>query len=232
MIHSTDDRCVATNGKVVIKVSIYEQLVKREVETLTFLNGINYPECPTLVDSGSVGDYFFITKEFIEGETLEKVMRKMSHKELISVMEDIVKELNKIHSMSPTNLERTLDNYYVNEVCYKVEKFREYKHLVLEKTKEVEQVFCHGDLHPRNIIINDKKLAGFIDWEFSGYYPMSSEGSFERFWNTPGCESFSRVYESLNIPQDLRSLEHVIYCIKTDKISKAEQILNKIFYSF
>ncbi|KAI0101682.1 kinase-like domain-containing protein [Nemania sp. FL0031] len=31
--------------------------------------------------------------------------------------------------------------------------------------------FTHGDLNPFNIIIRDGKIAGIIDWEFSGWYP-------------------------------------------------------------
>jgi homoserine kinase type II len=31
--------------------------------------------------------------------------------------------------------------------------------------------FCHGDLHPINVIWGDSDIRGVIDWEFSGYKP-------------------------------------------------------------
>lgn len=48
-----------------------------------------------------------------------------------------------------------------------------------------EAVFCHNDLTPRNLVLRScassdgksskYKLAGFIDWEFAGFYPASYE---------------------------------------------------------
>ncbi|KAE8357238.1 hypothetical protein BDV27DRAFT_164697 [Aspergillus caelatus] len=35
-----------------------------------------------------------------------------------------------------------------------------------------EIVFTHGDLVPRNILVNDKgNVTALVDWEFAGYYP-------------------------------------------------------------
>jgi predicted unusual protein kinase regulating ubiquinone biosynthesis (AarF/ABC1/UbiB family) len=31
--------------------------------------------------------------------------------------------------------------------------------------------FTHADLNPTNILVKDGKLAGLIDWQFSGWYP-------------------------------------------------------------
>ncbi|GAO20121.1 hypothetical protein UVI_02061600 [Ustilaginoidea virens] len=32
-------------------------------------------------------------------------------------------------------------------------------------------VFTHGDLNPTNIIVRGEKIVGFVDWEFSGWFP-------------------------------------------------------------
>lgn len=32
--------------------------------------------------------------------------------------------------------------------------------------------FTHGDLHTKNIIVQDDKVVGLIDWETAGYYPV------------------------------------------------------------
>ena len=31
--------------------------------------------------------------------------------------------------------------------------------------------FCHLDLHPKNIIVENGKLAGIIDWGYCGWWP-------------------------------------------------------------
>lgn len=34
-------------------------------------------------------------------------------------------------------------------------------------------VFVHGDLHGRNIMVEDGRITGILDWEFAGAYPLS-----------------------------------------------------------
>ncbi|RAL00708.1 uncharacterized protein BO80DRAFT_382876, partial [Aspergillus ibericus CBS 121593] len=41
--------------------------------------------------------------------------------------------------------------------------------------KDERKVFTHGDLHPTNIIVEDGKIAGIIDWGASGYSVASRE---------------------------------------------------------
>ncbi|RAQ65344.1 hypothetical protein COH20_006467 [Aspergillus flavus] len=41
-----------------------------------------------------------------------------------------------------------------------------------------EFVFSHGDILPRNILVNDQgKVTALVDWEFAGYFPMYWEYS-------------------------------------------------------
>lgn len=36
-------------------------------------------------------------------------------------------------------------------------------------------VFTHGDLAPRNIMVNDGRIAAIVDWETAGWLPASWE---------------------------------------------------------
>jgi hypothetical protein len=36
---------------------------------------------------------------------------------------------------------------------------------------EAKTHFAHGDLLPRNILVEGSKISGMLDWETAGYYP-------------------------------------------------------------
>ncbi|KAJ9192301.1 hypothetical protein DTO164E3_8440 [Paecilomyces variotii] len=44
-----------------------------------------------------------------------------------------------------------------------------------ENGQDERKIFTHGDLHPTNIIIDDDKITGIIDWGASGYSVASRE---------------------------------------------------------
>jgi len=48
---------------------------------------------------------------------------------------------------------------------------------VLERYKPIpsELRFCHMDLHPDNIIVNNGKLGGIVDWEMAGWFTWKLE---------------------------------------------------------
>jgi aminoglycoside phosphotransferase len=39
-------------------------------------------------------------------------------------------------------------------------------------------VLTHGDLTPRNILVQDDVITGIVDWEYSGFYPEYAEYAF------------------------------------------------------
>jgi aminoglycoside phosphotransferase (APT) family kinase protein len=53
-----------------------------------------------------------------------------------------------------------------------------------ENGQDERKILTHGDLHPTNIIINDGKLAGIIDWGAAGY-SIASREYFGLVWMTP-----------------------------------------------
>lgn len=222
VIYSFEDRCVATDKKVVVKVSNRENFIKKEVKVLRFLSSISYSSI--LIDEGESHGYYYIRKKYIDGDTLENVLHKLKCEDLKVVMNDIADEIKRVHEFPfPGDIPKPYQ-YYVNEICG-TKEMSKYVEKVREISKDAKIGFCHGDFHPRNIIIKDSKFVGFIDWEFAGYYPVASDGSFERFWVTPGMESFSQIYDA---PPKIMALEHTIYCIKTGDTKKAERILMKL----
>lgn len=59
-----------------------------------------------------------------------------------------------------TALRRTIDSGWANTVVD-----------MIASLKDHEIVMTHGDLCPRNIIVQGSKVAAIVDWEMSGFYP-------------------------------------------------------------
>lgn len=59
-----------------------------------------------------------------------------------------------------TALKNTLSSGWVNTVCDMVGTLKDHK-----------IVMTHGDLSPRNILVQGSKVVAILDWEMSGYYP-------------------------------------------------------------
>ncbi|AEO71913.1 a1b06420-3d77-47e5-895c-ec42ad4299af [Thermothielavioides terrestris] len=52
---------------------------------------------------------------------------------------------------------------------------------VLERERRASSgrfVLTHGDLTPRNILVQDGVITGIVDWEYSGFYPEYAEFAF------------------------------------------------------
>lgn len=68
-----------------------------------------------------------------------------------------------------------------------------------ENGQDERKILTHGDLHPTNIIINDGKVAGIIDWGAAGY-SIAAREYFGLVWATP--DSLWRRLASTILPSD------------------------------
>jgi len=62
-------------------------------------------------------------------------------------------------------------------------------------------VFCHGDLHPSNILVDDGRVVGILDWQRAGWYPeyweyVSCMFGGGEFYRTPWLWCVEKVLES------------------------------------
>ena len=63
--------------------------------------------------------------------------------------------------------------------------------------------FCHGDLHPLNVIWQKGKITAVIDWEFAGVKPEIYDAA-----NLLGCAGIENP-EGLGMPMVMTMLEHI-----------------------
>ncbi|KAI9467478.1 kinase-like domain-containing protein, partial [Coemansia mojavensis] len=126
---------------------------------------------PKIYEYGELVETFYIKMEKKEGETLNMSNITMSSSERSSLVEEILKFRERLADSLP---KRDSIKYYERRLdrCKPLEFVRK---SLPALCKNHPLVFCHGDLHPSNIIIKDGKISGIVDWEMSSFYPSSYE---------------------------------------------------------
>ncbi|KAM3545439.1 hypothetical protein ARSEF1564_001601 [Beauveria bassiana] len=159
----------------------------------------------------SVGseDIYSIKMSYIAGRSLTKIWVTLTHEERIDVFKQVrvmllrltVPEnapkfigscdgldirdsrLAKTHFGPICKTEKDFNKYLVSTISTApVNIRRDYLRKLNQKRHRI--VFCHGDLSPDNIIVNEyMQVIGLLDWEDAGYYPEYWENI--KFYSRP-----------------------------------------------
>ncbi|KAM3519262.1 hypothetical protein NHJ13051_007626 [Beauveria bassiana] len=159
----------------------------------------------------SVGseDVYSIKMSYIAGRSLTKIWVTLTHEERIDVFKQVrvmllrltVPEnapkfigscdgldirdsrLAKTHFGPICKTEKDFNKYLVSTISTApVNIRRDYLRKLNQKRHRI--VFCHGDLSPDNIIVNEyMQVIGLLDWEDAGYYPEYWENI--KFYSRP-----------------------------------------------
>ncbi|PMB73316.1 hypothetical protein BM221_000737 [Beauveria bassiana] len=180
-------------SNTVVKSGRY--LDPNEADGLKVANEANIPS-PRLHNVIRQPRQLEISMDYVPGQTLEELWPNMSTdekksaatqlREIIEQMQAIEPPPNYIGRCSGTGVRDTRGRFtYDGPVCKDEAEFNEY--LISSLFSKIPSVlrtafrdhlqtdhrivFTHGDLAPRNIIMQDGKISGIIDWEDSGWYP-------------------------------------------------------------
>lgn len=118
---------------------------------------------PKLLEVTSISGKWAIVNEFIEGETLSRLMEQNPGKKR-EYLELFVDLQMKIHSQSANHLNKLKDkmNRKISESQFDATTRYEL-HTRLEGMPKHKKV-CHGDFNPSNIIITPDGIPYVIDW--------------------------------------------------------------------
>lgn len=118
---------------------------------------------PKLLEVTSIDGKWAIVNEFIEGETLSRLMEQNPSKKR-EYLELFVDLQMKIHSQSANHLNKLKDkmNRKISESQFDATTRYEL-HTRLEGMPKHKKV-CHGDFNPSNIIITPEGIPYVIDW--------------------------------------------------------------------
>lgn len=189
MEKSINERIKIQNDKIIK----YGKTVSfQEVRNTNFIrNNTNIP-VPKIYNYYTKNGVNYIEMEYIKGDTLDNMLRKklLNERDIDNICQQLktyVKELRKIKSnyigsidknsvedilfgkigpYTETNLNQHIVNI-IDDVLHNYYKDLIHKMLLSNHTINL----THGDLTPRNIIINNKKVVALIDWETLAYMP-------------------------------------------------------------
>ena len=142
--------------------------VKNEVETL---NKINLDNTPIIIDYDD--EMTYRVSIALPGERLSVISKQISNNELLNYLKTYGETLAKIHLING-EFNHVKDRKFFHipskEYFEKQNINKEvYNYLVSSKPKEINYCFVHGDFHYANVLWENKKISGLLDFELSGY---------------------------------------------------------------
>ncbi len=142
--------------------------VKNEVETL---QKIRLDNTPSIIDYDD--EMTYRVSIALPGERLSVILKQISNYELLEYLKIYGETLAKIH-MIKGEFNQVKDRKFFHippkeyfeqqEISLEI-----YDYLVSFEPKEINYCFVHGDFHYANILWEDKKISGLLDFELSGY---------------------------------------------------------------
>lgn len=142
--------------------------VQNEIETL---NKINLENTPIIIDYDD--EMTYRVSIALVGERLSVISKQIPKLELLNYLKTYGESLAKIHLINGefNNVkDRKFFHIPPKEYFEKEDINMEvYEYLLSSKPKEINYCFVHGDFHYANVLWDDKKISGILDFELSGY---------------------------------------------------------------
>ncbi|EKJ76925.1 hypothetical protein FPSE_02923 [Fusarium pseudograminearum CS3096] len=224
ILHQLFNRKVILQAdKTVVKVG--KRITLGEGEALKIAVSAGIP-APSVRDTCTTSDgEVRITMDYIPGESLEKLWPDMSVDQKKDIAQQIRQIVEKMRSITPptdfigacdgTEIRDTRVHFtYHSLPCRDEKAFNEFLLTALyEPTPPLLReafsrrlrtdhrvVFSHCDLAPRNILVQDGKIQGLVDWEDAGWYPEYWEyvkffqRNFDKDFRRYAVDIFPEVY--------------------------------------
>ncbi|KAJ5701006.1 hypothetical protein N7493_012052 [Penicillium malachiteum] len=169
---------------------------------------------PQLIDAGEHDGKTYIIMTKIPGEDLDLVLHLMSYEErdrLTDDLVDCVDQLRRIPNstpycfantiggsiydhripddepVGPFNDETDFNNYLLSYIDCTPDKALRENGEPISMRQDHQSYFTHCGFHPSNILMQNGRLSGIVDWECAGYMPDYWECIKARraSWNSP-----------------------------------------------
>lgn len=172
LIHMQD------NNKLLLRMFNLEELELKKKEYSIMGKMQDYHViCSQPISIGEVGNRGYMITSYIEGKDGEDEILKYSDQEQFNIGIEAGKELRKMHQLSaPDHISswysrkvekhrKYIDAYLACEVKVKYDqKIMNFIDDNIHLIKQRPNLFQHDDFHLGNIIVNNKKFAGVIDF--------------------------------------------------------------------
>ena len=151
-------------------IKVKRQLGADIFNEIKTINLLNLPITPEIIDFGNEPIDFIVTKAKT-GERLSTILNENSKFSSLEFLFEYGQTLAKLH-LNKESFDKVKERKFFNipEKSYFDENNLEfvYKYLILNKPKNINYCFCHGDFHYANILWNKKHISAILDFELSG----------------------------------------------------------------
>jgi aminoglycoside phosphotransferase (APT) family kinase protein len=162
------------SGKLVLRIypdDIPYNRAKVEGLVHNYLTDNRYPAPPVsfICTDPTILGRTFIIMDFVHGETLGEYNK--------NVAETLTEVTHQLHQINPEPLRQSLisvglEERYVSGVGWRedyilsnnVEWIKPALEWIKENRPKPENAICHGDLHANNILMENGKVSGILDW--------------------------------------------------------------------
>ncbi|KAH0497209.1 hypothetical protein TgHK011_004535 [Trichoderma gracile] len=195
VLHSAYGRKVVNIADVIVRKK-GDDLRPCEPETLQFIAEHTTIPVPKVQDTDwQDGRLKCIVMDFVPGKRLDKIWGDLTSEQKLSIAHELhgyVRQLRSLRGdyIGAINRRQAVFGKRSPIECGPFESEREWNAFILEDivssaprmmrhlaryclSRKHQIVFTHGDLAPRNILIDEKtfKVAAILDWEEAGWYP-------------------------------------------------------------
>jgi aminoglycoside phosphotransferase len=187
-IESIIDRRVVLqrDNKIRKSVRVHLSDLRAEKDALELVRVNTSIPVPRVYDYYKSAEFEHLVIERLPGITLEEAWPTLEVYEKERIADEVVAFLEEIRKLRSPYIKaallhrKPLRSGIVDAADFNLERFKQFssnKHISAYVQARIDSlhpqpnVFTHGDLDWSNILVNDKKVSGIIDWESSGYFP-------------------------------------------------------------
>jgi serine/threonine protein kinase len=182
VIYEIGPRKVTKNKDRVIKTGL---LYEREASNLRFVAENTTIPVPRVysVTKNSLGVTVSIEMDYMPGRGLDKAWPDMTEAQRLSVVEELRGYVLQLRNLKG---EATAGDLSHKVPCETHDHYNRvarshlprappeslHCHASFTSRDDNELVFAHGDLAPRNILVDEEcRITAILDWEYAGWYP-------------------------------------------------------------
>jgi len=164
-----------------------------EAEAINFVSENTSVPVPKIFNSYKIGDIAYIIMEYIKGKTLEELWEDLSNEERLTILSELKGYINQIRNIKgtyigsvnkkpcidirrhskeggPFDTEAEFNEFIISRFHPRINK--SLINIIRQTLRTDHKIlFTHGDISPRNILIENGHIICILDWECAGFYP-------------------------------------------------------------
>ncbi|MBR3928558.1 MAG: aminoglycoside phosphotransferase family protein [Clostridia bacterium] len=163
-------RGVYQNEEITAYLKVARQKGAAIENEAAIMQRIQCPLVPRILDADFGEHPFSVTSE-MPGVRLSVIAGSNEDMVSLEYMEAYGEALGKIHALSiPASPVKDRSYFHIpeDEILEKL-NLKHLKPYFADAPEEITTVFCHGDFHYANLLWNNRRISGILDFELAGY---------------------------------------------------------------